>query len=64
MTDLAKAVFDEIGAAIEEMPVDGLTCDGQQSEDLRREQRQFIAGMRYARLKAFKLIRNTKEQSD
>lgn len=63
MTDLAQEVFDEIGESIETMPIDGLTYDGMVSQDLKREQRQFVQGMRYARLKAFKYIRNKKEQS-
>lgn len=63
MGDIAHDLFNEISAAIERMPVDGLTCDGVYSEDLHRDQRQFVEGMRYARVKAFKFLRHTKEIS-
>lgn len=64
MTDLAQKVFDGIGRDIEKMPTDGRTCEGTTSEILREEQRAFVAGMRYARFKAHKIVSESMEAKE
>jgi hypothetical protein len=54
---LAQEVFDRIGERIEAQAQDGISAEGVFSETVQGHQRQFVDGMRLARLLAVNTIR-------
>ncbi len=52
MDSVQQSIWNRITDHIESVAVDGVDASGVFSEDLRRDQRSYVKGLRIARLKA------------
>jgi hypothetical protein len=56
--EIQQRIWDELSAAIDNAPKDGLSASGEISETVLIEQKKFIDGIRFARLRLYNSFKN------